>query len=231
MKKRQFLRDVGLMSVAFALPGCALMFTGSKEKDERGDIQVGFLLLDLALVLGFVAVTVNGFPITVPLGILALIMDFSTGAIYKRASWVSRDQEEDEDGDEDEDEDGVEEEEEEKNREPLPEEEEFKFDDEDDDQGANLPVRGRIPLALCDDIGRHLMGLREKHTAPVIAQAMAEHVRTCPTCASAFVRATVQRPRGLMADSGAPRVHAELVFQHPELSEHAQRVLGSHRPA
>lgn len=75
---------VGLGATAL-LPGCALVFTGPKGRDVRTKkIIVGYLVLEILLAIGVVGVSVNGLLISVPLGVIALIVDFATGAIYKR---------------------------------------------------------------------------------------------------------------------------------------------------
>jgi len=75
-------RLVLLGSLAFlSLPGCALLFKGPTEKYQREGIRWGFVVLDA---LWWAAVGVGGTVVPIPLCVFFLIIDFSTGAIYKR---------------------------------------------------------------------------------------------------------------------------------------------------
>ncbi len=69
MKRRSFLAGSIFAGAIATMPGCALIFDGGKGPDERdhGRILWGYLILDILFT-----------------GLLGLVIDFATGAIYAR---------------------------------------------------------------------------------------------------------------------------------------------------
>lgn len=91
MNRRLFLASfLGMM----ALPGCGLILSGSKSKDERGRFSIGFLLLDIVFGVFVVTISANGVLLSVP---LFIIIDLATGGIYRRSERAPIDVEDDDD--------------------------------------------------------------------------------------------------------------------------------------
>ena len=82
MNRRQLLVQLGAVGALAGTSGCATILHGPTVKGHRGKLRVGLFILELALTLGLVFVSINGLPITMVIGLTALIVDFSTGAIF-----------------------------------------------------------------------------------------------------------------------------------------------------